>query len=62
MIDLIGLPVDQAVKIVEDKGLKATVVVNNFCVSGDKTLITNAKAQGDEVVLTVGEFIFELKE
>ena len=62
MINLIGLPLDRAIKIVKDCGLKVVVIGNNYCVKEEVKLVTNAKTQGDEVVLTVGEFIFDLKE
>lgn len=62
MINLIGLPLEQAIKTVEAYGLKAKIVVNNFCVNQDVQLVTNAKTEGDTVIITVGEFLFNIKE
>ena len=62
MTNLIGLPLQQAIEMVESKGLKAKIVVNNFCVSQDVQLVTNAKTEGDTVILTDGEFLFNIKE
>ena len=62
MRNLIGMPLQEAIDTVTEKGFKYTVIVNNFCVKQETSLVTNAKADGDEVVLTAGEFIFDLKE
>ena len=62
MIDLIGLPLEDALLIVKNLGLKAQINVNNFCVEENVKLVTNVKTHEDTIVLTVGEFIFDLKE
>ena len=62
MIDLIGLPLNEVLLYLENKGLESQVILNNFCVEEDVKLVTNVKTQGDKIVLTVGEFIFNIKE
>lgn len=62
MIDLIGKPLEQVLKSLENKGLKIIINDNNFCVNSGIKLVTNVKAQQDKIVLTVGNFIFDIKE
>lgn len=62
MIDFIGMPLDEVVDILEQQNQKYTIVQNNFCVNGDTRLVTNVKAVQDKIILTVGDFIFDLKE
>lgn len=62
MTDLIGRPLSYAEDYLKKNNLSYTVVDNNFCVKNGTKLVTNVKADKNMIVLTVGEFIFDLKE
>ena len=60
---LIGLELEDVLKQLDEKGMSYVIVDNNHNVKGDKTLVTNLQIQNDKTVLvTVGEFIFSLKD
>ena len=61
MEHLIGKSLQECVNEVTKAGLKYQIVENNHNVVGDTKLVTNAKIQDGTVILTVGEFIFNLK-
>lgn len=62
MTDFIGRPLCYAEDYLKKNNFAYTVVDNNFCVENGTKLVTNVKADKDVIVLTVGEFIFDLKE
>ena len=59
---LIGKTLQECIDELTKIGLSYKVVDNNHKVVGDTKLVTNAKKQDDTVILTVGEFIFNLKD
>ena len=63
MEELIGMSLDECKKVLQSKGINFVVQNNNHKVSGDTVLVTNAKTTADNtVILTIGEFIFNLKD
>ncbi|MGI5842375.1 MAG: hypothetical protein ACOX6H_03710 [Christensenellales bacterium] len=62
MKNFIGLPLSQVINELEKTNTPYEVVMNNFIIEGDTKLVTNVKSQNNKVVLTVGEFIFNLKK
>ncbi len=63
MEHLIGRTLTDCQKELESKNIKYTVVSNNHNVNGDTVLVTNVKVlQDNSVILTTGEFIFNLKD
>ena len=63
MEHLIGLSKENAIKYLCDKGISYEILYNNHNVMGDTELVTNVKL-GDNniVILTIGSFIFDLKD
>jgi hypothetical protein len=61
-LNLIGMPVEWAKQQLEQQGKKVVLQQNNFCIEGDRQLVTNVKEQNDQVVLVVGEFIFDIEK
>lgn len=61
MEHFIGKTLQECINELTKMGLSYRVVENNHNVVGDNKLVTNAKRQNDIVILTVGEFIFNLK-
>lgn len=61
-MNLIGMPVEWAKQQLEQQGKKVVLQQNNFCIEGDRQLVTNVKEQNDQVVLVVGEFIFDIEK
>ena len=59
---MIGMPLDDVKKQLEAQGKTVRIQENNFGIVGDRKLVTNVKEQNDEVVLVVGEFIFEIEK
>ena len=62
MDHLIGKTLQECIDEITKSGLKYQIVENNHNVDGDTKLVTNAKKQDDIVILTIGEFIFNLKD
>lgn len=62
MINFIGMPLNEVTKQLDEQNKKYIVKNNNFNVAGDTVLVTNVKEQKQEIVLIVGEFIFDLKK
>ena len=63
MEHLIGKTLSDCEKELADKKIRFVVVDNNHNVKGDTTLVTNVKVLPDNlVVLTTGEFIFNLED
>jgi hypothetical protein len=56
------MPVEWAKQQLEQQGKKVVLQQNNFCIEGDRQLVTNVKEQNDQVVLVVGEFIFDIEK
>ncbi len=61
MKNFIGYPLKHVVSELEKRNIAYEICKNNFNVDGDTTLVTNVKSQNNVTVLTVGEFIFNLK-
>lgn len=61
MQNLIGEKLENAIAILNEKGMAYSIVDNNFSVSGDIRLVTNVIAKDDAVVLIVGSFIFDVR-
>lgn len=57
----IGQKLEAVEKFLKDRGINYIVVNNNFNLSGDTLLVTNVKQQNNQIVLVVGEFIFDLE-
>lgn len=63
MLELIGQSLDFAKKFLNEKGISYQIIENNHNVVGDTILVTNVKILDEKsVVLTVGKFIFDLKD
>lgn len=60
MEDFIGLPLENVIESLKKSNIDYVVKNNNSHVVGDTVLVTNAKKQNNIVVLTVGEFIFDI--
>lgn len=60
MQNFVGYPLEDVEKHLKEKNLNYKIEKNNFKVEGDRLLVTNAKSQDEMIVLTVGEFIFEI--
>lgn len=56
------MPLEKVKKQLESENKKFSILPNNFNVKGDTILVTNAKEQDEQIILTVGEFIFDLKK
>ena len=61
MQNLIGEKLQTAIEYLTKKGIAYTIVDNNFSVRGDTTLVTNVVAKDNAVELTVGSFIFDVR-
>ena len=61
MQNLIGEKLENAIAILNKKGIAYTINDNNFSVEGDTKLVTNITAKDGTVVLTVGSFIFDVR-
>lgn len=62
MREFIGLSKQEAIKVLEESGQEYEFVLNNFKISGDRLLVTNAKKENGKIILVLGEFIFDLKK
>lgn len=63
MEDFIGKKVDDVILELNKKGLSYNIINNNHIVENGTLLVTNAVLTEDKTVtLTVGEFIFNLKD
>ena len=63
MEDFIGKKVDDVILELNKKGLSYNIINNNHNVENGTLLVTNAVLTEDKTVtLTVGEFIFNLKD
>ncbi len=63
MNHLIGLNIEDAKEELNKKGIAYIVVNNNHNVDGDIYLVTNVTQLEDKtMVLTIGSFIFNLKD
>lgn len=63
MEHLVGLSKELALQELEKKGMSFEIVCNNHNVQGDTMLVTNAKlSENNTVILTIGSFIFDLKD
>lgn len=61
MQDFIGEKLENVVKYLTAKGISYKILDNNFSVKGDTLLVTNCVAKDDAVYLTVGSFIFDVR-
>lgn len=57
----IGQPLNVALEYLKSAGLKYEIKDNNFSVNGDTTLVTNIVAKDETVIITVGSFIFDVR-
>ncbi len=63
MNNLIGLSLNEVEEELKNKNVSYKIVNNNYNVHGDTELVTNVTMLKDEtVILTVGSFIFNLKD
>ncbi|MBO5884753.1 MAG: hypothetical protein J6Q51_03055 [Clostridia bacterium] len=59
----IGMNIDFVVGELENKGIPYKIINNNHNVIGDTTLVTNFElTKENTAIITVGEFIFNLKD
>ena len=61
MLKYIGEKLDVVVADLERKGILYKICNNNFDIKGDTKLITNIIAKDNIVEITVGEFIFDIR-
>ena len=61
MIEYIGKKLEDVIAFLEKSNEKYVVKDNNHNVCGDTTLVTNIQKQNDYVLITTGEFIFDVK-
>ena len=61
MQDFIGEKLENVGKYLTEKGITYKILDNNFSVNGDTLLVTNYVAKDDAVYLTVGSFIFDVR-
>ncbi|MBQ9785882.1 MAG: hypothetical protein IJW25_00245 [Clostridia bacterium] len=61
MQKFIGEKLENVLNVLNQKGIKYIIKDNNFSVNGDTTLVTNIVAKDDAVILTVGSFIFDVR-
>ena len=63
MKDYIGQRLEDFEKDLDNQNISYQIVNNNHNVDGDVTLVTNQKVLQDKtVLLTVGKFLFKLKD
>ena len=63
MKDYIGQRLEDVEKDLDNQNISYQIVNNNHNVDGDVTLVTNQKVlQEKTVLLTVGKFLFKLKD
>lgn len=63
MKDYIGQRLEDVKKELDNQNISYQIVNNNHNVDGDVTLVTNQKILQDKtVLLTVGKFLFKLKD
>lgn len=59
----IGMNVDFVIGELKQKGIPYKIINNNHNVQGDTILVTNFELTNDNTaIITVGEFIFNLKD
>lgn len=61
MQNLIGETLENAINVLEKNGFSYEIIDNNFSVNGDTTLVTNIIAKDKTAILTVGSFIFDVR-
>lgn len=61
MQNLIGEKLEVVVAYLIKSGIAYTILDNNFSVKGDTQLVTNIVAKDNAVELTVGSFIFDVR-
>ena len=61
MDSFIGKRVEEVISQLEKSKEKFQVVNNNHNVNGDVTLVTNVQKYNDCLIITTGEFIFDVK-
>ena len=59
----IGMSIDFVTRDLKNKGIPYKIINNNHNVQGDTILVTNLQITKDNTaIITVGEFIFNLKD
>lgn len=61
MQEYIGENLQKVVNILQSSGIKYIIKDNNYSVSGDTKLVTNVQVIDKTVVLTTGDFIFDVR-
>ena len=61
MLEFIGEKLEVVLAMLEKKGMAYKVFDNNFSVNGDTKLVTNIIAKDDIVEITIGNFIFDVR-
>ena len=61
MNKFIGKPLEKVYDMLKSKGKHIILANNNHNVSGDTRLVTNVTEIEDKIIITYGEFIFNLK-
>ena len=61
MLEFIGKKLEDVIALLEKTNEKYVVKDNNHNVCGDTTLVTNIQKQDDCIMITTGEFIFDVK-
>ena len=61
MKKFIGEKLEVVLSYLEEKGINYSVEENNHNINGDTKLVTNIIAKDKTVVLTVGSFIFDVR-
>ena len=61
MQKFIGEKLEVVLKALNSKGIPYEIIDNNFNINGDTTLVTNIIAKDETVIITVGSFIFDVR-
>ena len=61
MLEYIGEKLEKVLDILNNKGIAYIIKDNNFSVNGDTKLITNIVTKDEIVEITIGSFIFDVR-
>ena len=61
MLEYIGEKLEKVLDILNNKGIAYIIKDNNFSVNGDTKLITNIVTKDEVVEITIGNFIFDVR-
>ena len=58
---LIGQKLETALDFLNKNGYNVEIIDNNYNINGDTKLVTNIVAKDKTVIVTVGSFIFDVR-